>query len=128
MKCWACGRENGDDARFCQSCGRRTRRQASPNPPPAQAPAGRQRAPRRPGIRARPEVPNHLAWAILATILCCLPTGIIAIAYAAQVNGKLIYGDYSGAKSASDSARTWAIISMAIGPVVGAIWFFVNFF
>ena len=37
MKCWACGRENGDEARFYQSCGRRTHRQTSPNPPPAQA-------------------------------------------------------------------------------------------
>ena len=116
MYCRACGHENSDDARFCENCGRETR---------AQAPAGGQRAPRRPGVRTHPEVPNHLAWAILVTILCCLPTGIIAISYAAQVNGKLIYGDYSGAKSASDSARTWAIISMVIGPVVGVIWFLI---
>ena len=94
---------------YCQACGHENSDDASS------------------GIREpRPHVPNHLVSAILATIFCCLPTGIVAIAYAAQVNGKLIYGDYSGAKSASDSARTWAIVSMAMGPVAGAIWFFVN--
>ena len=122
MKCWACGNENDDGARFCQNCGRRAQRQ--PQSPANSTPSPRkpQRAARRPGIRAHPEVPNHLAWAILVTILCCLPTGIIAISYAAQVNGKLIYDDYSGAKSASDNARTWAIVSMILGPVLWALW------
>ena len=37
-------------------------------------------------------VPNYLVFAILATVFCCLPTGIPAIVYAAQVNGKLQAG------------------------------------
>ena len=34
-------------------------------------------------------VPNYLVQAILTTIFCCLPFGIVAIVFAAQVNGKL---------------------------------------
>ena len=66
-------------------------------------------------------MPNHLVWAILATIFCCVPTGIVAIVYAAQVNGRLDAGDYEGARSASNSAKTWAIVSMALWLVGGAI-------
>ena len=129
MFCQACGHENSDDARFCGNCGRETR---------AQAAAGGRRAQRysRPagggyassGIREpRPHVPNHLVGAIFATIFCCLPTGIVAIVYAAQVNGRLNAGDYHGARRASDSARTWAIVSVPLGLISGAIWFFFNF-
>jgi hypothetical protein len=28
-------------------------------------------------------IPNHLVWAILATLFCCLPLGIVSIVYAA---------------------------------------------
>jgi len=37
-------------------------------------------------------VPNYLVQAILCTICCCLPFGIVAIVYAAQVNGKVAGG------------------------------------
>ena len=74
------------------------------------------------GVRApRPHVPNHLVWAILVTILCCIPFGIVAIVYAAQVNGMLNAGDYDGAKRASGNARTWAIVSMVAGLVLVAV-------
>ena len=124
MYCSACGHENSDDARFCESCGRETRGWAAANPPPAPAPYSRQSGGgySSSGIREpRPHVPNHLVWAILATIFCCVPTGIVAIVYAAQVNGRLDAGDYEGARRASDSAKTWAIVSMALWLVGGAI-------
>ena len=60
-----------------------------------------------------PHVPNHLAWAIAVTIFCCLPAGIVAIVYAAQVNGMVDAGDYRGARRASRNAKIWAIVSMA---------------
>ena len=60
-----------------------------------------------------PYVPNHLIWAIAATIFCRLPAGIVAIVYAAQVNGMLDAGDYIGARRASRNAKIWAIVSMA---------------
>ena len=64
------------------------------------------------------QVPNNLVWAILSTLFCCLPAGIVSIVYAAQVNGKLAAGDYNGAVSASNNARTWAWVSVIAGVVV----------
>ena len=102
--------------------------QAAANPPSAPAPYSRQSGGgySSSGIREpRGHVPNHLVWAILVTIFCCVPTGIVSIVYAAQVNGMLNAGDYEGARRASDSARTWAIVSAALGLVGGVIWLFV---
>jgi hypothetical protein len=50
-------------------------------------------------------VPNYLVFAILVTVFCCLPTGIAAIIYAAQVNTKLQAGDIAGAQQASKNAK-----------------------
>lgn len=58
-------------------------------------------------------VPNYLALAIITTVLCCLPFGIVAIVYAAQVDGKLAAGDYAGAVYSSNKAKNWSIASAA---------------
>jgi hypothetical protein len=68
------------------------------------------------------DVQNYLVFAILATILCCLPAGIPAIVYAAQVNGKLQAGDLAGAQAASKNAKMWCLISAGLGLGVGLIW------
>ncbi len=62
--------------------------------------------------------PNNLVWAILSTLLCCLPLGIVSIVYAAQVNGKWSAGDYQGAQESSDKARKFAIWSAIAGVIV----------
>ncbi|MEG3191506.1 CD225/dispanin family protein [Lysobacter sp. D1-1-M9] len=76
-------------------------------------------------------VPNHLAWAIISMIasfcLCCFVggiPGIVAIVYAAQVNGKLDQGDIAGARRASDSAKTWCWVAtaLAIAGVLLTVW------
>lgn len=59
-------------------------------------------------------VPNHLVWAILSTVFCCLPLGIVSIVYAAQVDGKRGAGDLAGAREASRNARFWAILAAAL--------------
>lgn len=71
----------------------------------------------------RPDIPNHLVKAILATCFCCLPLGIVAIVFAAQVNGKLDFGDYAGATSASEQANMYGNISIGLGilPIVGVL-------
>ena len=71
-----------------------------------------------------PSVPNYLVHAILATIFCCVPFGIVSIVYAAQVNSKLMAGDYAGAVDASNKAKTWFWVSFGIGLAVGLIYFF----
>ena len=60
-------------------------------------------------------MPNHLVWAILVTIFCCLPFGIVSIVYAAQVNGMVGAGNIDGARQASQNAKTWTWISFGIG-------------
>ena len=73
----------------------------------------------RPGAIGR-DVPTYLVQAILVTIFCCLPFGIVAIVFAAQVNAKLAAGDFDGALYYSDNARTWCWVSfwLALVPTV----------
>jgi hypothetical protein len=66
--------------------------------------------------------PNYLVWAILTTILCCLPFGIVSIVYAAQVNSKWQMGDYEGAKLSSKNAKIWAWVAFAVGIAGVLIW------
>jgi hypothetical protein len=63
-------------------------------------------------------LPNYLIPAILTTVFCCLPFGVVSIVYAAQVNGKVEAGDRSGAIESSRKARMWAWISFGAGLVV----------
>lgn len=74
------------------------------------------------GYGAPPNVPNYLIWAILSTLFCCLPAGIVAIVYASQVDGKVRSGDYEGAVQASNNAKTWTFVSAGLGLVVGIIY------
>jgi len=66
--------------------------------------------------------PNYLVWAILTTILCCLPFGIVSIVYAAQVNSKWQVGDVAGANQASKNAKTWAWVSFGVGLFGMLVW------
>ena len=61
-------------------------------------------------------------WAILSTLFCCLPLGVVSIVFAAQVNGKWNSGDVAGARDASAKARTFALWSTIIGVVVGLLY------
>ena len=61
-----------------------------------------------------PMVPNYLVQAILCTLFCCLPAGIVSIVYAAQVNSKLAVGDRMGAIQSSENAKKWAWVSFGV--------------
>lgn len=67
---------------------------------------------------ANVRIPTYLVWAILVTLLCFLPTGIVAIVYASQVTSKLQAGDVAGATDASNKAKMWTIISAVAGIVL----------
>jgi len=67
------------------------------------------------------KIPNYLVQAILVTLCCCLPGGIAAIVYAAQVNSKLAAGDIVGAQDSSDKAKMWCWISLGVGILVNLI-------
>jgi len=67
-------------------------------------------------------VPNHLVWAILTTLFCCLPLGIVSIVFAAQVDGRRAAGDLQGAWKASEQAKLWALLSAAALPLLLIVW------
>lgn len=112
MFCSQCGTNNADNAVVCVQCGR-SLHAAAPSIPVQQLSVAQA-----PGVN----VPNYLVFAILATVLCCLPAGIPAIVYAAQVNGKLQAGDFAGAQAASKNAKMWCWISAGAGLAVGLIY------
>lgn len=86
---------------------------ALPATPPAPAPA--------PVSAPGPEQdrPKSYLWAaILVTLLCCTPLGIVAIVYSASVNSRYSVGDIQGAERASRTAQNWIVASF----VVGVLW------
>ena len=64
---------------------------------------------------AKPD--NNLIWAILSTILCCLPLGIVAIISATKVDNLWNSGQHSQAVIEAKKAKSWAIYA-AIAAVV----------
>jgi len=70
------------------------------------------------GPPAQPAPPNYLVWAILSTVLCCLPLGIVSIVKSAQVNGLWAQGRADEARAASVSAKKFAIIAAIVGAVI----------
>jgi RNA polymerase subunit RPABC4/transcription elongation factor Spt4 len=110
--CPQCGATNLDNAVICAHCGRNfqtgmsgTSTTGAPTPLPVTGTV----------IPPGATVPNYLAFAVLSTILCCIPAGIPAIVYSSQVNSKLLAGDLAGAQAASRNAKLWCWISFGLG-------------
>lgn len=97
MFCRKCGVLNDDNAFKCVKCGE-ILQQVTIMPPAPMT-----------------KIPNYLVQAILVTLCCCLPFGIVSIVYAAQVNTKIQTGDIRGALDASDKAKTWCWVGFGIG-------------
>lgn len=69
---------------------------------------------------------NHLAWAIVSTILCCWPFGIPAIINAAKVD-KLWHNGYEEeAIIAANNAKKWATISAIVALAFWAFYFLIT--
>lgn len=86
-----------------------------PPPIPPESPVGPQ--------REKPD--NWLVWAILSTVLCCLPLGVVSIIYAAKVDNLWAAGQYDEAEKASKNARLFFFLALILG-VVGSIVAFVG--
>ena len=97
MYCKRCGTRNDDDAGKCVECGNALSQCSS--------------------ATAYVAVPNHLVWAIIVTIFCFLPLGVVAIVYAVQVDRNVLARNYAGAVHASNRARTWCWAAFAFGVV-----------
>lgn len=97
MYCTHCGVERPVHATFCPGCGHPVQQFTAPG-----------------------AIPNYLVQSILTTLCCCLPLGVVALVYSAQVNSKLAAGDVAGAQAASRSARTWVTLAVIGGIITGA--------
>ena len=98
MYCRKCGYENSDQAKFCVGCGEAIRPSGMGSPPVT--------------------IPNYMTQAVLVTLFCCVPFGIVAIVNATRVNNKALAGDIEGAQEASDNAYKWIVISFILGLIV----------
>lgn len=88
--------------------------------PPSQHTPNWSQPPRSPGFGQAPgfapvAVKNYLVESILVTIFCCMPLGVVAIIFAAQVDSQLRSGNYAQALDSSNKARTFATISFVLG-------------
>lgn len=89
-----------------------------PPPPPGGYPPGGGGGYGAPG----PMPENYLVWAILTTLFCCLPAGVVSIVFASQVSGKYHSGDYAGAVRSSENAKRWAIYSAIAAAVLVVVY------
>ena len=97
-------------------------------PAPAPAPAAQPYAPQ--GYAAQPQPaaavqdpaakcpPTNLGWAIAATVLCCLPLGVVAIIMSTRVSRYWNMGDVERAQKWSDRTAWVIIASIILGIVV----------
>lgn len=58
-----------------------------------------------------PPPDNNMVWAILSTVLCCLPLGVVAIVKSSQVQSLWFQGHHAEAQKAATDARKWAMWS-----------------
>jgi len=86
-----------------------------PPPIPPAAPAREEEMP--------PLKPNSWLWqSIVATVLCCIPFGIVAIVYAAKVDSNYFNGMYEAAARAARNAKMWTLVAVGVGLLYLIIW------
>ena len=98
MYCRKCGAENDDNAYKCVRC-REVLQELAPK-----------------------KIDNNLALAIVVTVLCFCPFGIVGIVQAAQVNAKAQAGDIAGAEDCARKAKKWSLWGLGIGLTVYGLY------
>ena len=63
-----------------------------------------------------------LVESILATILCCMPVGVVGLIYAVQVRDMISLNRLELAYKYSAQARVWTLVSFFIGLVFSILW------
>ncbi len=124
MRCLYCGRVNKPERTICKFCG-------APldyiEEMEEQAEDVLENLPEYTPDRFPEEVPYHvqdyLVQAILTTLCCCIPFGIVAIVYASRVKSFLRRGEYAMDKEASKKAKMWCWI----GGISGFVFYIINY-
>ena len=114
--CIQCGQPIEGDSSFCTNCGAPVQPETQPQEP---QPTAQQPQPQ--PVQQQPAGPkprNFLELSIFATLFCCLPFGIPAIIFAAQVDSNWNAGRYQEARDASRKAKTWMLVSVILGALI----------
>lgn len=69
-----------------------------------------------------PKPDNNLVLAIVCTVCCCLPLGIVGIVKASKVNGLYLAKQYEAAALAAQDAKKWSLIGIGVGLVIQIIY------
>ena len=80
------------------------------------------------GGYAQPVKVDPWLWqSIVATLLCCLPAGVVGIIFASKSQSAAAVGDIVGAQQAAKTAKTWTLVAVfaALLAIVGYIVFIV---
>ena len=75
-----------------------------------------------------PRPKNHLVMAVLVTVFCCLPFGVVALIYSSKVDDLWYRGLYEEAWEYSSKAQRWITISFLtpiVVPMLYALFFMV---
>lgn len=87
----------------------------SVTPPPVPQPPVAQPPMPQPPVAPEAEAPTNLVWAVIATVMCCQITGVIAIVYGAMTSSANSAGNYEKARRYSDIAQIWVMVSIVLG-------------
>lgn len=68
---------------------------------------------------------SNLVWAILCTVLCCIPFGVVAIVKAASVDKLWMQGRKEEAKMAAKAAKSYSIWGAVISLLLIVMYFIV---
>ena len=71
---------------------------------------------------------NYMVWAILSTVMCCIPLGIVSIVYSSKVDSLWYNGEYEEAEKAAAKAKNWALASLISAVILVALYIFIYFF
>lgn len=121
LTCHDCGGKVSSDAATCPHCG------APVKPAPVSQPPhvvnNSNNAPAAGSTTAEIKPNSWLIWAILSTLLCCLPLGIVGIVYASKVDSAWYAGRYDEARAAADKAKTFTFLSAGLALALYVIYF-----
>jgi hypothetical protein len=74
-----------------------------------------------------PRIDTWLWQSIVATLLCCLPVGVVAIVFSAQSQSAMNVGNYAEAQAKANTAKTLTLVAVGVGLVGVVGWLFFVF-
>ena len=114
--CSNCGMNHPDADNHCTNCG-------TALPSAGSAVESKVNNAIQPPVNQPPvRIESHLVKAIISSVCCCLPLGIAAVVFAAQVEPNLKAKNYEAASEASKKANLWGNVAIGVGIIMQILW------